>query len=182
MTSSRRNPLLALASLVLLLAALTLSACGASEETTDLMEGEPVTLDNVQYNVIFSRYLNPDDNEDSAYLVGQPPVPKDALYFGVFLQVKNKSDEAATLPSVLTIEDTFGATFVSIPSDSLFALPLAGTIEPEQSFPDEDSTAQTGPIEGSMVLFEIPQTATENRPLTLIIPGAEENATIDLDL
>ncbi len=183
MTSSRRNPLIALTAMALLLAGLMLSACGASNETEHVAEGEQVTLGNIEYNLVFSRYLNPNDNEDSAYLVGQPPVAPHGLYLGLFLQVKNKSsDETATLPLNFKVRDTFGAEFDAIPNDSLFSLPLAGRLEPEMGFPTQDSTAQTGPIEGSMLLFQIPQSVTENRPLELVIPGEEEDATIDIDL
>jgi hypothetical protein len=177
-----RTPLAALAALAILLAALALTACGASNETTDLEEGEPVQLGALQYNLIFSRYLNPADNEDSAYLVGQPPADPKGLYLGIFLQVKNQSDGSAPLPLSYKITDTTGAEYDSIPSDSLFALPLGDKVPGGGSVPEPDSTAQTGPIEGSMVLFEIPQSATENRPLKFVIPGPEEDATINLDL
>ena len=36
-----------------------------------------------------------------------------------------------------------------------------------------DSTPQQGPIEGSLALFLLPAAASDNRPLTLHIPGAE---------
>lgn len=40
------------------------------------MEGEPVALGSLEYNVLFTRPLNIDDVEDSQYLVGQPdPIP-----------------------------------------------------------------------------------------------------------
>ena len=55
----------------------------------------PVKLGELQFNVTFSRYLNPNDNEDSAYLVGQPPPPEGSTYFGVFFEVQNESEEAA---------------------------------------------------------------------------------------
>ena len=45
-----------------------------------------------------------------------------------------------------------------------------------------DSTPQQGPIEGSLVLFELPASASENRPLTLSIPGPEGPAKVTLDL
>lgn len=183
MTRFRRTPLLALGALALLLAALVLSACGSSNETQNLGEGEPVTLGDLQYNLIFSRYLNVADNEDSAYLVGQPPVKPHGLYLGLFVQVKNTAnDGTAALPIQFTIKDTSGAVYTSIPSDSLFALPLGMDVPAGTSLPEADTTAQTGPIDGSMILFEIPNSATENRPLQLHIPGAAEDATIDIDL
>ena len=41
---------------------------------------------------------------------------------------------------------------------------------------------EQGPIEGSLVLFELPASASENRPLTLSIPGPEGPAAVTLDL
>ena len=45
-----------------------LSACGYSSDSKEVVEGEPVKLGELQYNVIFSRFLNPNDTEDAAYL------------------------------------------------------------------------------------------------------------------
>jgi hypothetical protein len=75
-------PLLA----VLALAGLTagVSACGYESHEKEVVEGEPVELGELAFNVTFSRYLNPADNEDSAYLVGQEPPPPGSSYFGIF--------------------------------------------------------------------------------------------------
>ena len=40
-------------------------------------EGEVVKVGGLKYTVIFSRYLNENDNEDAAYLVGQKPPKED---------------------------------------------------------------------------------------------------------
>ena len=46
-----------------------------------------------------------------------------------------------------------------------------------------DSTPQQGPIEGSVAIFLLPAEASDNRPLTLHIPGADgENGEVTLDL
>ncbi len=85
--------------LVALLAlALPLAGCGDDESELDVIEGEPIESDHVNYNVVISRFLNPDDTEDEGYLVGQPPPPPDEQYFGVFMQVKNHGEEDTTLP------------------------------------------------------------------------------------
>lgn len=183
MTPSRRFRPHLLAVATLMLASSVLAACGTSPEGEHLNEGEPVQVGDLQYNLIFSRYLNAADTEDSAYLTGQPPVQPHGIYLGIFVQVKNtSSDAAAPLPVSFKISDTSGAEYESIPSESLYALPLGANVPAEADLPTEDSTAQTGPIEGSLILFQIPQTATENRPLDLVIPGAQEDAIIDLDL
>ena len=132
--------------------------------------------------MIFSRYLNPNDNEDSAYLLGQDEAPPGSAYFGVFVEVQNESEEQQQLASSFTITDADRETFQAIASESPYALPFGGAVESQEQIPILDSTAQQGPIEGSLVLFELPASASENRPLVLSIPGPEGPATVTLDL
>jgi hypothetical protein len=171
-----------LAALVLAVLTVTISACGYSSESKDVVEGEVVELGDLKYQVIFSRFLNPNDNEDSAYLVGQPPPQKGSSYFGIFLEVQNKSEENQKLAETFTIADADEETFDAIPSESLYAFPFGGEVEPQEPIPAPDSTPQQGPIEGSLVLFELPPSASENRPLTLSIDGPEGPAEVTLDL
>jgi hypothetical protein len=174
-------PLLAAAALAAL--ALGVAACGYSSDSKDVVEGEPVELGELKFNVTFSRYLNPADNEDSAYLVGQAAPPEGYTYFGVFFEVQNESEEPQTLPSTLTITDAGEESFEVLPSESLYALEFGGEVEPEEQVPVLDSTAQQGPIEGSLAIFLLPASASDSRPLTLHIPGADgENAEVTLDL
>ena len=182
MPRHRRIALSLLAALALAAAALVISACGYSSDSKDVVEGEPVKLGELQYNVIFSRFLNPNDNEDSSYLVGQPQLPPGHSYFGVFFEVQNESEEAQTLASSFTITDAGDQTFDAISSKSLYALPFGGEVESQEQIPVLDSTPQQGPIEGSLVLFKLPASASENRPLTLEIPGPEGPAEVTLDL
>jgi hypothetical protein len=182
MVPHRRTTLSLLAVLALALMAFALSACGYSSDSKDVPEGEPVKLGDLRYNVIFSRFLNPNDNEDSAYLVGQPELPEGHSYFGVFLEVQNKSEETQTLADAFTITDAGHQTFDAIPSKSLYAFPFGGEVESQEQIPLVDSTPEQGPIEGSLVLFELPASASEDRPLTLSIPGPEGPAAVTLDL
>ena len=182
MTRLRRNAVPLLAALALAAAALGASACGSESHSKDVVEGQPVTLGELEYNVIFSRFLNPNDNEDSAYLVGQPAAPPGSAYFGVFLEVQNESDEPQTLADSFTVTDADHETFEALESESLYALPFGGEVESQEQIPILDSTAQQGPIEGSLALFELPASASENRPLTLSIPGPDGPATVTLDL
>ena len=182
MAPRRRIALSLLTALALALAAFVLAACGYSSDSKEVVEGEPVKLGELQYNVIFSRFLNPKDNEDSAYLVGQPQLPPGHSYFGVFFEVQNESEEEQTLADSFTITDAGHQTFDAIPSESLYALPFGGKVESQEQIPILDSTPQQGPIEGSVVLFELPSAASENRPLTLSIPGPEGPAEVTLDL
>jgi hypothetical protein len=168
--------------LALAATAFALAACGSEGHSKDVVEGEPVELGELQYNVVFSRFLNPNDNEDSAYLVGQPAPPPGSAYFGVFLEVQNESEEPQTLADSFTITDADHETFDALPSESLYALPFGGEVESQEQIPVLDSTAQQGPIEGSVILFELPASASENRPLVLSIPGPDGPATVTLDL
>jgi hypothetical protein len=183
MFPNRRIVLPLLAALALAALAVGVSACGYSSSSKDVSEGESVKLGDLQFNVVFSRYLNPSDNEDSAYLVGQPPPPEGSTYFGVFFQVHNESNQAQKLPSTMEITDATNATYELIPSESLYAFPFGGEVESQEQIPVLDSPAQQGPIEGSLVLFLLPAEASSNRPLTLHLPGANgEDAKITLDL
>lgn len=183
MSLTRKFLLSLLAALALAVLALGAAACGYESHEKDVVEGEPVELGELKFNVTFSRYLNPNDNEDSAYLVGQPPAPDGSTYFGVFFEVQNESEEPQTLPSTLTITDADEQTYDLVPSESLYALPLGGKVESQEQIPVLDSTAQLGPIEGSIALFLLPAEASDNRPLTLHIPAADgEDATVTLDL
>jgi hypothetical protein len=183
MSPNRRFPLPLLAALALTALVVGVSACGYQSHETAVVEGEPVELGELSFNVTFSRFLNPNDTEDSAYLVGQAPPPPGSTYFGVFFEIQNESEEPQTLPSTLEITDADQTTYDVFPSESLYALELGGEVEAQEQVPVLDSTAQLGPIEGLVAIFLLPGDASENRPLTLHIPGAGgENAEVTLDL
>lgn len=183
MVPNRRLLLPLLAAMALLALLVGVSACGYSSDEKDVVEGEPVELGELSFNVTFSRYLNPADNEDSAYLVGQPAPPKGSSYFGVFFEVQNESDEPQTLPSTVTITDADENSFDVLPSESLYALDFGGEVESQEQIPVLDSTAQLGPIEEAVAIFLLPDEASDARPLTLKIPGAEgETGEVTLDL
>ena len=182
MAASRKFALPLLTALALAALVAGVSACGYEGHSKEVVEGEPVQLGELHYNVVFSRFLNPDDNEDSAYLVGQPPPKEGSAYFGVFFEVQNDSDESQTLADSLTITDADHETFDVIPSESLYALPLGGEVESQEQVPILDSTPQQGPIEGSVAIFELPASASENRPLMLEIPGPDGPGEVTLDL
>lgn len=182
MTRLRRFSLPLLGAFAFLALALGVSACGYSSDSKSVVEGESVSLGELKYTVIFSRFLNPKDNEDSAYLVGQPQLPPGESYFGVFFEVQNESEEPQTLPNSVEITDAGNQAFHSLGSESLYALPFGGKVEPQEQIPVLDSTPQQGPIEGSVVIFRLPSSASENRPLTLHVPGPEGPAEVTLDL
>ena len=136
MQSRNRLVSLLLAALALGAVGLTFSACGYESDSKDVVEGEVVKLGDLKYQVIFSRFLNIHDNEDSAYLVGQPPPQDGSSYFGVFLEVQNKSEETQKLADSFSIEDADHVTYDAIPSESLYAFPAGGKVDPAGTDPE----------------------------------------------
>ena len=177
---------LAAALLAAVLALGLLSAgCGSSDTSgeTHVKEGQPLTLGSLRYNVLISRILNISDQEDSAYLVGQPPPPPNAFYFGVFMQVENSTDTAQPIANDYEITDTLHNRYKPVPSHGLFALDLGGTAPANGELPEPETMAANGPIQGSMILFLINDSASENRPLILHITSPSgESGEIELDL
>ncbi|HMT05247.1 MAG: hypothetical protein KDB48_06100 [Solirubrobacterales bacterium] len=163
---------------------LVLSACGANhEEKHGIVEGEPVALGDLEYNVLFTRPLNINDVEDSEYLVGKQEAPADKMWIGVFVKIHNTSeDEAHQIPEAFEIETTAGVRYTNIPSESIYALQPGTTVEPEGNIPVIDSTPQVGPIQASMLLYLIDRESAEQRPVELIIEGEDGPATVELDL
>lgn len=184
MSLPRRTLLSLVAALAFAALAVGVSACGYESHDQDVAEGHHFELGELSYAVTFSRYLNPNDTEDSAYLVGQEnPAPDGETYFGVFFEVQNETDETQTLPETLWIIDADKQRYDVLPSESLYALPFGGEVEEHEQIPVLDSTPQLGPIEGSLAVFLLPEAANENRPLILHVPGPDgEEATVTLDL
>jgi hypothetical protein len=182
-TNRRRFTTPLLAALMLVVLALGVAACGSSDEPRDVEEGEVVKVGGLKYSVVFSRYLNPNDNEDAAYLRGLEPAQNEKNYFGVFLQVKNPTHETLGLVNKLTITDADGQRFEAIENESEFAFPFGAQVTENEWIPELDTTASSGPIQGSVVIFEVPEEVSANRPLLLHIPGPpKESGTVKLDL
>ncbi len=177
---------LATAASVALVATLSvgMSACSSAERRQNVAEGVPIFLGNLEYGVQISRFLNPSDAEDKAYLDGAPPLPRDAYYLAVFLQVHNHGSTHESLPTRYEVTDTGHHVYLPVPIDNDFAMPLSGTIAAGARIPDPETIAANGPIEGLMLLFMIRNPSVEDRPLTLKIPAAGDRSPgrIELDL
>src|SRR3954470_3891217 len=161
-----------------------LSGCDtAPENANQVTEGQGMKLGDLLYNVQITRELNPGDTEDKAYLVGQKPLGPDEYYLGVFMRVENEGSSPAQLPTDFTIVDTVGDTFKPLPSNSLFALKLGGTLQGGDELPAGESAAANGPIQGSLVLFRIDASAIQDRPLTLHIASPTgSTGEVELDI
>jgi hypothetical protein len=168
--------------LLIALPALLIAGCGAEGER-DVVEGEPVELGELTYNVQLSRFLNRNDSEDRYYLSGKPELPPSEEYFGVFIQIENDGGEAEPIPHGFEIEDTQGNRYSPERSRSVFALDLGGRIAAHSSAPAPDTPAASGPTEGALILYVVDRDVTENRPLHLLIPAPRgEPAEVELDI
>jgi hypothetical protein len=181
-TNRRRLAMPLLAALMLAVLALGVSACGSSD-SSEVEEGETLKVGGLEYTVVFSRFLNPNDNEDAAYLKGLEPAKNEHNYFGVFLQVKNPTHETISLVNEVWMTDAVHNKYKPTENESEYAFPLGEPVTENESIPLYDSTAQSGVIEGSVVIFEVPEEVSADRPLLLHIPGPDkEPGIVKLDL
>jgi hypothetical protein len=180
--------------LVLLLAAVSLLAAGCGDKTNSQTEAQTEGLymdaGPLLYQVQVSRFLNPADPEDIAYLsglpAGTPTQPaKGEVWFAVFMQVRNPTHETQNPTTQFSIKDTQGVEYQPIPlnpKQNPFAY-VAAPLGPGGLIPGIETPAYNGPIQGSLILFKLKYSSTQNRPLTLKIDdGAGGVATVDLDL
>ena len=176
-----RIAVIAALALALAVPAGVLSACG-EEETTEVVEGEPLEIGGLSYNVQITRFLNPDDNEDAEYLVGQPPAPPGKAYLGVFLVIENHGEEPLGSATDYTVLDTVDAEYEHAESESPYALEVGADVPAEGQLPLPDTTAATGPNKGSLLIFEVDDAVSDNRPLTLDIETPDGTGEVILDI
>ena len=173
---------LAVAAVVAGVASGVAAGCGVDESETDVKEGEPVELGDLRYNVQITRFLNPDDAEDVAYLADQPNPPPRKLYLGVFMTVENEGDETLDVAGDFKVVDTRDNTYTPVRSESPYALEPGEPVGPGEELPAPDTPAASGPIKGAMVLFLVDEGVTENRPLELEIPSDSGDGRVELDI
>ncbi|MEA2382916.1 MAG: hypothetical protein QOH72_2887 [Solirubrobacteraceae bacterium] len=181
-----------LASLAAVAAALAITACGNKQAETlhGSTEGSYLDLGGMKYQVQISRLLNPASIEDKYYFTGvsaaDRQLPAGQEWFAVFIRVENDGRKAARAATDYTITDTQNTKFrpIQIGADNAFGY-RGGTLQPTDVLPAPDSPAGQGSIQGALLLFKIPTTNLENRPLELAIRSADapgKTATVDLDV
>jgi hypothetical protein len=186
------RPLRLLAAGALLAGLIAVAGCGGGDtsiQAATTNEGLYLELGGLKYQVQISRFLNPADREDLAYLKGLPEgtaLAKDDVYFGVFMRVENDGDKQASATSQYTITDTQDNTFRPVPLNTnvnTFAY-RPQPVPPQSVVPNPDTVAGEGVIQGSLVLFKLKQDDLQNRPLTLKIGGAGggPSQSVELDL
>jgi hypothetical protein len=172
--------------LVLFLALAVLGATGCSNDLgKEADEGVPIQLGDLKINVQETRFLNPSQPDDKEYLEGQQlPTPAGKSYLGVFLTIHNTGDNPVRVPmnAEMSVVDTTGAAYQSIPSSTDYAAPLGSVLAPGADIPAPGTAAANGPTQGALVLFLVDQNLTENRPPKLEIDSAGETGEITLDI
>jgi hypothetical protein len=180
--------------LVTALLAVVATGCGEKEGSEALVaetEGIYLDVNGLKYQIEMSRYMNPNDVEDSEYFVGlpesSPPPTEDEIYFGVWVRVQNVSEtETRPAASVWEIHDTQDNVYRPIPLDTDINPWAFEAIDvpPMTVIPLPSSAAGQGPIQGLLLLFKITNESFQNRPLELRFSngGGSEEGTYDLDV
>jgi hypothetical protein len=181
-------------SLIAIVAAASLLTAGCGDKISNVTQGEDegtfVDVGPLAYQVQISRYLNPYDTEDKAYLSGLPagtPVDQPGqVWFGVFVRIKNYSSQTQ-IPAPragYTITDTQHDTFhpVQLNRKLNWYAYTPSKILPAAWFPNPLTTAGINPINGELLVFRFPLATTQNRPLDLHINHGGHSATVTLDL
>jgi hypothetical protein len=177
------------------------AGCGNKEEVVTEAATEGIWLDvgALDYHIQGSRQLNPAIVPDKEYLSGMPqgilPAGAKETYFGVFLRIENRTEATHPTAAEFEIVDTEGHVFKPIELDRK-SNPFAygqETLPPEGSVPAPDSAREFDAASGAMLLFNIPLTSYQNRPLELKITAPDDPnagdpaeapaaATVDLDV
>jgi len=169
-----------------------LAACGQSNDPPTLENnGVYITAGPITYQLQVSRQLNQYATEDSQYVTGLPPgvsttLRPNQLWYGVFLWAKNQTKRTLRTTDNIDIVDTEGTHYYPVPvnpAQNAYAW-TAQSLAPGGTEPALDTTASFGPTGGSVLLFKLPTTVYDDRPLTLQLKGPTGRvwATISLDL
>jgi len=171
--------------------ALPAAACGNKAETVTQGDTEGIYLDvdHLKYQVQISRYMNPADVEDKAYLIGLPSSTSqtggDETWFGVFIRVQNTTDETIAPANNFVIVDTQENVYRPVPLDTNVN-PFAykpDPIPPKGLIPEPDSVASESTIQGSLLLFKLKTESLQNRPLEFRFKrGSGTTGVVDLDV
>lgn len=180
----------------MLLASGGLAACGNHHDEDAPVqrienEGFYLSLGELKYQVQTSRQLNPNDIQDRSLLRGIPAAQQklspQQVWFGVFLQVENESDEPLMPSGDIEIVDTQEDVFepITLEDSNVFAYRPGASIPAGQILPIKDTPAFDTAIQGAMLLFKLDLDALDNRPLELKIEGnhaPKQTGIIDLDV
>ena len=171
--------------LAVLALAVPVAGCGDDEEgdeAPEAVEGEPLHVGELIYNVSITRFLNPNITEDEAYLEGAPEEPRGMSYLGVFLQIKNETDEELLSASDYHVVDGSHRTYEPFDLETEFSLAVGAPVPADGVIPEPDTVAAAGPTQGALLLFLVNDDVSEERPLELEVGAAAGEGTIELDI
>ncbi len=182
-----------LALTLLVIAATAVAGCGDKEATVSVGESEAiyVTLGDLQYQVQMSRQLNPADAGDSDLLAGIDPLDAslgtEDLWFGVWVRAFNSSDQIARTADDFKIVDTRGEEFTPVAVDGSNKLVFreAPVLADGGQYPNPNSAAANLPTTGAILIFKLPRSSLDYRPLELEIGSSavpDEMASVTLDV
>ena len=145
----------------------------------------------VTYQLQISRPLNQYSAEDSQYVRGLPSgtstnLPGTELWYGVFLWAKNQTQHPQTTSDNFEVMDTQGDVYRPLKLNTAVN-PLAWDAEslaPLQTEPKPNTLMSEDATQGGELLFKMPNTIFDNRPLTLYILGSNNQklGSISLNL
>jgi hypothetical protein len=172
--------------------ALGVAACGKSNDpSTAENNGVYISAGPVTYQLEISRELNQYSTEDRQYMTGLPAGTSSTLspgqiWYGVFLWAKNQSHHSQMTSDSFDIVDTELNHYYPValnPSLNPYAW-ASQSLAPGAIEPAPDTTASFGPTQGGLLLFKLPISVYDNRPLVLQIKGPTGRVwgSISLDL
>jgi hypothetical protein len=176
--------------LLIVAAALSVSACGYKKTTVAETEGVYLDLGPMKYQVQISRWLNPADPQDFEFFRGLPPgmstsLPADEIWFGVFMRVENPTDLSQPMADRFEIVDTTGSKYEPVELDQK-TNPLVYrpgfNLPPVSIFPIRDTLGDQSFAQGGELLFKLKTDANQNRPLVLHISNTEGSFEGEVDL
>ena len=96
--------------------------------------------------------------------------------------IENESEEPQQSAHSYVVRDTQHDEFEPVESESPYALESGAEVQGEGQLPLPDTTADTGPNQGALLIFLITDEASENRPLKLEIESEAGAGEVILDL
>ncbi len=180
-------------------AAVLITACGNQNDrqTTGTYAGNGgfgapyLSVGKLVYQVQISRELNQYEIEDKQFMEGLTPeeakLHPGEEWFGVFVQVYNETGSPHRATGNITVYDTEGNVYHPIiPNETnLYAYRPEEVVPANGQIPVPNSTADSTPIGGLVLLYKIKVESIENRPLEIKIVSQKnpsEVATAELDV
>lgn len=132
-------------------------------------EEEPIVVDGLHYDPLIARRLNPRIAPDEELVSGRAP-PAGKVWFGVFLRVCNRGEQARTSSEQIALVDAFGEQVepYELPPDNAFAYEPR-SLAPGRCLPAKGSIAARR--DGALVLFAVAPDVLRDRPVALDVGG-----------